>query len=379
MGHGADTEDFGDADFKDEALPSEEERQSWLAKQAVVGMGHLATPWERGEPTFDQQVKAARRGGQERKMTKLAIVQPSSLPSIEGLEAVLLDGNLAKLNAEQRVSYYKRVCESVGLNPLTQPFEYLSLSGKTVLYARRACTDQLRQIHKVSVTIVAREKVDGIYVVTARAQTPDGRTDESIGAVPLDNLKGENLSNALMKAETKAKRRVTLAICGLSMMDELEVESIPQARTKPGKPARTLDDVAHYGHQAERAEDGPAGPAGGGEIEGEIVDTTEWQPPLFGLTPPTLPCPTFGPRATKALQGKRWDVHAGAWLVQQWWEGEDVRGDFSRVIDNADEAKAMNAWATHIVELRKRRHAHDEKQKTEAEARLQASSEETST
>jgi hypothetical protein len=30
-----------------------------------------------------------------------------------------------------------------------------------------------------------------------------------------------------MKAETKAKRRVTLSICGLGMLDESEVESLP--------------------------------------------------------------------------------------------------------------------------------------------------------
>src|SRR6185312_3719783 len=33
-----------------------------------------------------------------------------------------------------------------------------------------------------------------------------------------------------MKAETKAKRRVTLSICGLGMLDETEVDSIPDAR-----------------------------------------------------------------------------------------------------------------------------------------------------
>ena len=31
-----------------------------------------------------------------------------------------------------------------------------------------------------------------------------------------------------MKAETKAKRRVTLSICGLGMLDETEVETVPQ-------------------------------------------------------------------------------------------------------------------------------------------------------
>jgi hypothetical protein len=32
-----------------------------------------------------------------------------------------------------------------------------------------------------------------------------------------------------MKAETKAKRRVTLSICGLGLLDETEIETIPGA------------------------------------------------------------------------------------------------------------------------------------------------------
>ena len=34
----------------------------------------------------------------------------------------------------------------------------------------------------------------------------------------------------MMKAETKGKRRVTLSICGLGMLDETEVGSIPDAQ-----------------------------------------------------------------------------------------------------------------------------------------------------
>jgi len=48
--------------------------------------------------------------------------------------------------------------------------------------------------------------------------------------VNIENLKGEARSNAMMKAETKAKRRVTLSICGLGMLDESETDSIPGAR-----------------------------------------------------------------------------------------------------------------------------------------------------
>ncbi len=71
--------------------------------------------------------------------------------------------------------------------------------------------------------------VEGIYSVTAMATDKTGRTDESIGAVPIDGMKGETRANAMMKAETKAKRRVTLSICGLGMLDETEVETIPGA------------------------------------------------------------------------------------------------------------------------------------------------------
>jgi hypothetical protein len=67
-----------------------------------------------------------------------------------------------------------------------------------------------------------------IYVVTARAKDRTGREDESTGAVPLGNLKGDALANALMKAETKAKRRVTLSIAGLGWLDETELETIPR-------------------------------------------------------------------------------------------------------------------------------------------------------
>jgi hypothetical protein len=115
------------------------------------------------------------------------------------------------------------------LNPLTRPFDYLSLNGKIVLYAKRECTEQLRQIHGVNLTIKAREVTEGRYVVTAMATLSNGRQDESIGAVPIEGLKGENRSNAMMKAETKAKRRVTLSICGLAFLDESEVDSVRRA------------------------------------------------------------------------------------------------------------------------------------------------------
>jgi hypothetical protein len=109
----------------------------------------------------------------------------------------------------------------------------MALGGKTTMYATRDCTDQLRVNHGVSVTVVSREKIDDLLVVTVRATTPDGRTDEAVGAISVKNLSGESLANAMMKAETKAKRRVTLSICGLGLMDETEVESVQMANSVP--------------------------------------------------------------------------------------------------------------------------------------------------
>jgi len=146
-----------------------------------------------------------------------------------GYELALIAGDLAKLSPDERLSYYSKVCESVGLNPLTQPFAYITLNSKLTLYARKDATDQLRKINGVSITNLKEEERDGVYVVTATAQTRDGRIDCSKGAVNIGGLKGDALANAIMKAETKAKRRVTLSICGLGFLDETEIETIPHA------------------------------------------------------------------------------------------------------------------------------------------------------
>jgi hypothetical protein len=156
-----------------------------------------------------------------------AFAAPSpSLPP-EVAEKMGIGSDLSELNAAQRAEYYAAVCRSLGLNPLTKPFGYLALHGKLRLYALRDCAEQLRRLHGISIYIANRERMNDIYVVTARAKDRQGREDESTGAVPLGHLRGEALANALMRAETKAKRRVTLSIAGLGWLDETELETIP--------------------------------------------------------------------------------------------------------------------------------------------------------
>ena len=142
------------------------------------------------------------------------------------IESVLLDGDLSRIPPQDRMNYYLKVCKSMGINPQTKPFSYIRLNGKLTLYALKGCADQLRKVHKVSITKMETEELDGVYCVTAYAVDGTGRTDSDMGAVPIQGLKGEQKANTLMKAITKAKRRVTLSICGLGMLDETEVESI---------------------------------------------------------------------------------------------------------------------------------------------------------
>ena len=148
-------------------------------------------------------------------------------------EQVVVGGDLSKLSASQRVAYYQGVCKSLGLNPLTKPFSYITLNGRLTLYATRDATDQLRRLNNVSCRITAREFRDDVYIVTAQGYTAEGRADESTGVVTIGSLKGDALCNALMKAETKAKRRVTLSIVGLGWLDETETETVPDAKAAP--------------------------------------------------------------------------------------------------------------------------------------------------
>lgn len=166
---------------------------------------------------------------------------PAPSPNLaSSAEKALIRGDLSTLSPEEKLSYYKAVCESLGLNPLTQPFGYLVLQGKEQLYARKACTDQLRSLRKISVTASRQTVEDGILTIEVEVQDGDGRQDRDLGCVVIAGLKGNDLANARMKAMTKAKRRATLSICGLGWLDETELETIPSAKAEPVPQATKL-------------------------------------------------------------------------------------------------------------------------------------------
>jgi hypothetical protein len=145
------------------------------------------------------------------------------------IESIVTKGDLSGLNQVQKVQYYNYRCKQIGLDPSAKPFDLLNLSGKQVLYANASATQQLCNLHKLSTQITNKERLDDIYVVSVRVTGADGRSSENQGAVSIGGLKGDALANAILKCTTKAIRRSVLAHCGLGMLDETEVETIPNA------------------------------------------------------------------------------------------------------------------------------------------------------
>ncbi len=158
----------------------------------------------------------------------------SAIPEVttDDITAGIQFGDLAKLTEIQRVRYYLACCQSAGLNPLTRPFTLMrNQAGELFLYANKVCSEQLRKRDKISVTIVSRIREDDLYTVIAKATAPDGREEESMAIVGLmvsvktmrngreekeERLAtGQTLGNLMMRCETKAKNRVTMAIAGL--------------------------------------------------------------------------------------------------------------------------------------------------------------------
>jgi len=154
--------------------------------------------------------------------------QPRNVERAVALEKVLLEGNLAVLSNEERLDYYRAVCESVGLNPLTRPFAYIAFDGKIVLYATKACAEQLRIIHDVSLSEPRIEAIDGLYVSRITATLPSGRMDSDVGVVVAPVHLGSK-ADAMMKCVTKSKRRCTLSIIGLNVLDEDDAREHGQA------------------------------------------------------------------------------------------------------------------------------------------------------
>lgn len=184
----------------------------------------------------------AKRIAQQNEETALATTAPNDA-EWRVIEGVVVGGNLAPLTPEQRVRYLKRVCENLRLNWETNPFIYLpGEGGKLQLFPTKDCAAQLRRRDTVSIEVTGRSFMpeQGVYMVEVVATTPDGRKDSAIGCVGVKGMSHENLANQMMRAETKAKRRVTMSLCGLGLDGDDDAQIIA---AKPLAGSRTTDSL----------------------------------------------------------------------------------------------------------------------------------------
>ena len=163
-------------------------------------------------------------------MTKSKALIPQK--NLDAIEALLARGDIAHMDQNQRLQYMKSMCKLLGISMLGQPFDFIKFQGKEGMYANAKCAAALRGTYKISMKIVNCERVDGLYVVTVEARTGKGREDADIGAINIKGLGGETLQNAMMKAVTKAKRRVTLSLCGLGSLDADTVRELAEMESK---------------------------------------------------------------------------------------------------------------------------------------------------
>lgn len=164
-------------------------------------------------------------------MTTGTEIEPVDVVDDATMLVLVAGGDCSRLTPAQKLSYYHARCSAAGLDPRTQPFQFVRMQNKEILYCLKGGTDQLSAKHGIVVEIITQGTEAGIRTVTVRGRTRDLRQTDEIGCVSVAGLAGDALCNAYMKAVTKAKRRCVLSLCGLGMMDETELETVASART----------------------------------------------------------------------------------------------------------------------------------------------------
>ena len=150
---------------------------------------------------------------------------------MSNLEPLIVTGELIFLTAEERIRFYVQVCKSMGLNPLTRPlqyFEQIDRNGKRnlILYALRGACVQLSKNHNLTTSLSKAEFAQNAVMFSATVRNPQGREDSAVGAVSMNGLAGKEYADAIMAAQTKAKRRAVLDFTGSGLLDESEVEGM---------------------------------------------------------------------------------------------------------------------------------------------------------
>lgn len=146
--------------------------------------------------------------------------------------------DLESLNEQQRQEYVRAVCSHMGVPPELNlvMLTYLDEDGdgprRLVAYAKRGATEIIRNNRGINIINLAHQPVNGSIVFTATAKDSTGRQEMSTGSKWIKDLTGKELDDAIMTAQTRACRRVTLQFVGAGVLDESEVNPNRPVQTK---------------------------------------------------------------------------------------------------------------------------------------------------
>lgn len=172
-------------------------------------------------------------GGLERIVLKY-LTNDSTRASIKNHRGKLMDNfiplyDLESLTEHQRQEYVRGVCKHMGVpdNLNLIALTYVDDGdgpARLVPYAKRGATENVRNSLQIDIESLDHKMVNGsiVFTVTARSKVT-GRREISTGSKWIDNLQGTALDDAIMTAQTRALRRVTLQFIGAGVLDESEV------------------------------------------------------------------------------------------------------------------------------------------------------------
>jgi hypothetical protein len=146
--------------------------------------------------------------------------------------------NLDGLSKEQIDQYLRDISEHLGIDPDLNAFDVIRMDNRLQVYARRGTTDMLRESMDIDVTSIDLLDIPGsaTFRATGRkghAASNLSRQEIAIGSCAIAGLTGQKLSDAIMTAETRAGRRLTLKFTGLGILDVSEVP-VPSASAASG-------------------------------------------------------------------------------------------------------------------------------------------------
>jgi hypothetical protein len=188
----------------------------------------------------------------------------------------LRTGDLSTLPEPEHDRVLVKMCAHYGLDPVLRPFCIIPAQGKKIWYATKTSTDMVasrdkltrkfkeRRIDKdLMICEIIMEITDGHRIEEGTAVVTIGEfvRDPKTGAIGEQMMRGEALANAMMRCETKAKRRATLAWFGMpDGTGGEDIDLAPQAKAAKVTATETIETTATLPAEGE-AESTPANAA----------------------------------------------------------------------------------------------------------------------